>query len=85
MAPDPQDGDVQRGRVQSSATGGEAGQHEQQQQPQHQQGEETDEKSQQVWRDGQQHHVQHGGVVTGVEAGGCWHWDGERFPPFAPD
>ena len=31
-------------------------------------------------------HVQHGGgVVMVMEAGGCWHWDGEGFPLFAPD
>ena len=86
MAPDPQDGDVKRGRVQSGTTGGEASQHHQQQQPQHQQQPEKDEKSQQVWRNGQQHHVQRGdGVVTGMEAGGCRHWDGAGFPPFSPD
>ena len=72
VAPDPQDGDVQRGRVQSDTIGDEASQHEQQ--PQQQQ-REKDEKTQ-VWRKGQQHNVQHGGGVTqGMEAGGCWHWD----------
>ena len=71
VAHDPQDGDVQRGRVQSGTTGDESSQHEQQQH-QHQQQREKDEKSQQVWRNGRQHHVQHGGgVVTGMEAGGC--------------
>ena len=64
VAPGPQYGDVQRGRVQSGTTGGEASQHEQQLQQQQQQ-REKDEKSQQVWRNGQQHHVQRGeGVVT---------------------
>ena len=47
VAPDPQDSDVQRGRVQSVTTDGEASQHGQQQQPQQQQ-REKDEKSKQV-------------------------------------